>query len=68
MSVQIGRTTFVGEEKKCKLTGQVFYSYLGIPYAKPPIGDLRFQVRIRHKWSRRSIFRHCICHIRKAMS
>lgn len=44
MSVKIGNGTIIGNENVCKLTGQVFHSYLGIPYAKPPIGDLRFQV------------------------
>lgn len=24
--------------------GRIFYSFMGIPYAKPPIEDLRFKV------------------------
>lgn len=27
-------------------TGTVFYNFFGIPYARPPIGTLRFRVNI----------------------
>lgn len=41
--VSIGQGKLKGQETKTD-KGIPFYEFLGIPYAKPPIGNLRFQV------------------------
>lgn len=35
-----------GVQNKTLLKGVSFYAFKGIPYAKPPIGDLRFKVKM----------------------
>lgn len=37
-----------GELEKSR-GGRSFYSFYGIPYAEPPIGKLRFEVRLHHR-------------------
>lgn len=41
--VEVRQGELEGKESKSILTGNTYYSFLGIPYAKPPIGKLRFQ-------------------------
>lgn len=45
MTVIIEQGTLQGLQYKTQLSNKPYVSYLGIPYAKPPIKDLRFKVR-----------------------
>lgn len=48
MIVEVKQGKLEGAEGKSVLSDEVYYSFLGIPYAKPPIGDLRFRVRLSY--------------------
>jgi len=43
--LEINKGVIKGQILKSR-NGQSYYSYTGIPYAKPPIGELRFKVSI----------------------
>lgn len=45
VNVQVVQGTLRGKKVDAKYGG-TFYSFQGIPYAKPPVGDLRFKVCI----------------------
>lgn len=42
--VKVNEGILEGIEKRSTLTGKSYYAFLGIPYAEPPIGNLRFEV------------------------
>lgn len=42
--VEVKQGKLQGTIRKSVLTGNEYYSFQGIPFAKPPIKDLRFQV------------------------
>jgi len=46
MTVVLEQGTLQGLHYKTRLSNKSYVSFLGIPYALPPIKDLRFKVRI----------------------
>lgn len=47
LEVKLAKGKIRGQILKSR-DGRPYYSYTGIPYAKPPIGDLRFKVIFIH--------------------
>ena len=45
MLVEVTEGKLKGEKLKNILTSEEYYSFKGIPFAKPPVGPLRFKVR-----------------------
>lgn len=43
--VQISSGPIRGIKTTSSWTNQTFYAFRGVPYAAPPIGDLRFKVK-----------------------
>ncbi|XP_026805381.1 esterase FE4-like isoform X2 [Rhopalosiphum maidis] len=52
MTVIIEQGTLQGIHYKTLVSNKPYVSFLGIPYAKPPVGDLRFKPPVKHPgWS-----------------
>lgn len=45
MTVIIEQGTLEGQYYKTQISNKPYVRFLGVPYAKPPINDLRFKVR-----------------------
>lgn len=42
--IEVKQGKLQGEVQKTVLSGNEYYSFKGIPFAKPPVNELRFQV------------------------
>lgn len=45
-TIKINSGQIRGKENRTLLENKLFYSFRGIPFAKPPINDLRFKVNM----------------------
>ncbi|XP_063243003.1 juvenile hormone esterase-like isoform X2 [Bacillus rossius redtenbacheri] len=63
-TVKVSQGYLLGKKVTSEKTGGVFYSFLGIPYAQPPVGDLRFKApAAAESWTgvRNATFYRSIC-------